>query len=149
MQDPSAFALVGDFSGAATTGADLDSYNAANKLWTLAQAGVRHIEVEQPIFRLSRFASRTYNIPFSYAHVGKLLTTATMIDDSTAPSDFGFPINEIVAGFSDPIRADGLAVAYAWKKKKPRLNGSGGNKRRVDQEYVYGLWSTDLYGQPI
>jgi hypothetical protein len=147
IQDPSLWVQQGNFT---EFEGDTDSLDAAAELWTMWQAGVRHIEIDQPVFRLSRFASRSYNIPFSYANVNKLLSTDAMKADSLAPNDFLVPIDSIVDEFgAAPRRADGLAVEYAWKKKNPRLNGSGWNKRRVDQEYVYGLWVLKLYGGSV
>jgi hypothetical protein len=151
IQDPTAYVAEGkQFSSTVAGGTTSDpSWVAVTKLWTLVQAGLKHIEVNQPVFRLSRFVSRGYTTAFNASRLGLLLTTQTMKADSFAPADFLVPIDSMVAQFRDPIRADGLDLVYAWKKSSPNLNGSGRNKRRIDQEYEFGLWAKDLYGDPV
>lgn len=149
MQDPSAYANGTGFSFDGDVAENDPSWVAATTLWALIQAGMRHIEIEQPVFRLSRFVSRLYTTQINPERIGKLLTTESMKEDSGAPNDFLIKIDDLVSQYTDPTRADGIAVQYAWKKKSPRLSGSGWNKRRVDQEYVFGLWPTAAYGIPI
>jgi hypothetical protein len=112
-----------------------------DKLVKLAIAGVHSIVVSVPTLRHTQTVSANWTTKAAMTNVHKLFTTAALMTSEGVPSDVLFDMPQEVS-----VRAD---QTFAWMKKYPTVRISSKNKRQIEQEWVYGLWSTLLYGDPI
>lgn len=106
-------------------------------LYQLMLGGVRSFRINIPTLRVSKLVSGSYPVRASMTNVGRIITTNTLSIQEAIPSTILFELpnySTAKAGFY-----------YAWYKKHPNVQQSGGNKWNVSQEWEYGLWPTFLY----
>jgi len=120
-----------DTTPARTPGSDYD------RLFDQIQAGLRSVEIVAPVLRHTQTVSANWTVKAALTNVGRLLSTATLESSEGVPVDVLF---ELPSGTT--TRPD---MAYAWKKEFPTVRVSANNKRQIEQEFKYGLWSTLLY----
>ncbi len=136
------------------SGVDATSIANAIYLYELFQAGVRSIEVKQPILRVTRVTNPLYDAPFDTTRVDRVLSTATMITDSGVPSNFAVPLLDlatriaarttVVGGFA--VRADDLSLQFGWLKDAITSETVGRTKNQYTVEYKFGLYDWETYG---
>lgn len=121
----------------------------SDALYSLVRAGVTHWEIFQPVLKRTWRIPQAQSLAASYTNAGKLLSTATLISSEGVPADFVLPLNTVMSQFTNPVRTDGVAVAYAWKKSIPTASIAAYVTREVHLEWEFGLWPTALYGSVI
>lgn len=119
----------------------------ATKVYALMKADVTHAEVVQPIMRHTYIVPSGTNTSYVFTNSQKVLTTSQLISTEGVPSDFLLPLSQLPTVFANPTRSDGLTTSlqYGWLKRMPTLSVAAYRRREVYLEWVFGLWSTDLY----
>ncbi len=132
-----------------------DSIAAGNYLWALFQAGVKTVEVKQPILKLTRTTSPLYDATWAVNRTDTLFLTASMESDSGVPGTFAVPLvslaNQLMArsgGLVAQARNDGLNLQFGWLKNLTGSTKHGHQRIQYSIEYSFGLWDAELYGVP-
>ena len=121
-------------------------------------AGIKSIEVKQPVLRVTRITNPLYDAPFDLDYVDRILTTSTMIYDSGVPSNFAIGLVSLataisrrtalnVNGFAS--RPDYLGLKFGWLKDAPTSETVGTTKNQYTLEYKFGLYDVETYGNPV
>lgn len=141
------------------SGANANSIAACIYFYELYQAGVRSVEVKQPILRVTRVTNPNYDAPFDVSNADHLLTTAQMIADSGVPSNFAVPLLALAQVFMDragctadstiPPRTDDLQLGFGWVKDVITAETVGTTKNQYVIEYKFGLYDTVQYGAAL
>jgi hypothetical protein len=86
-------------------------------------------------------------VPASLTNVKRIITSANLVALEGIPNDvlFTIPFETFIPG---PSKGDQYR-AYGWLKKVPTIRAGARRKSSIEQEWVYGLYSTLLYGPPI
>lgn len=115
----------------------IDLPNEAMVIALLADKGVKHFRVDQPVLQFLRTASGAYEFTVSYSNVGKILTTTQVKAENG--------INGLlkVALPDDTSNRDGFA--YGWLKNYPEYQPGSNGRYVFSQDYEYGLWPTAMY----
>lgn len=129
----------------------------ADYLFQMFMAGVKSVEVKQPILRITRITNPLYDAPFDTSLVDKVLTTATMINDSGVSSNFAVPLlayaNQVASrttvsgGYA--LRSDDLLLYFGWLKDGITCETLGTKRNQYVVEYKFGLWDFATYGAAI
>lgn len=129
------------------------SLSSAAYLWELFSSGVTHIEVKQPVLRVTRVTNPLYDVPFDLDYIDKVLSTSTMIADSGVPSNFVFGLAALASACSYrtptsggiAVRSDGLLLKFGWLKDAPSSETVGTTKNQYTLEYKFGLYDTTMF----
>ena len=123
------------------------SLTVANYIASLWRAGVKSIEVKQPVLRVTRVTNPLYDAPFSTTLVDKVLTTSRMIYDSGVPSNFAVPLIALANRLTTTVtRTDGLILNYGWLKDSFTSETVGTTRNQYTVEYKFGAWDQVLHG---
>jgi hypothetical protein len=114
-----------------------EDYATFYEAYNLALSGTTSIIVEQAVLRHTRTVSARFERSAAMTNVGKIVTKAQMSGNEGAPA-------EIVIEESNP---EGLPypTVFGYRKAKPSITRTAGNKWHIVNEYVSGIWSTLLY----
>ncbi len=152
------------FSGAGTPGilpgggmwTTADSIAAGTYLFKLNNAGVKTIEVKQPILKLTRTTSQLYTLAWAVGNSDSIMTTATMLADSGLPATFSIPMADLETrliarsgGLLQQARTDGIILNFGWQKDFVGSTKHGKQRIQFNLEYKFGLWDFGTYGAPI
>jgi hypothetical protein len=130
----------------ATFHGSTDQKAAAFEMYLAMNEGTRGVIEFAPTLRVTKTVSSTYSVRQSVAHVKRVLTSATMIDDCSLPNTFLIALDG--SPFTDtPL--DTLRKAYGWLKYPPNITVASNGHNQITQEYKFGLWSKLLYDDPI
>jgi hypothetical protein len=113
----------------------------ANTLFELIKGGLRNFRVNIPTLRVSKLVSGGYPVKASLTNVGRIITTNTLTIQENIPGTLLFNLPSYTSSKSGYV--------YAWYKKFPNVQQSGGNRWNVSQEWEYGLWTTFMYGSAL
>ena len=113
---------------------------AGGKAYLLKVAKVSSIRIFAPVLRRTKTVRRDYSIQDSLTNVGKVILQENMRSTEGVP---GILLFNLASG-SNPTRDDGLEMKYGWLKKYPTISQTVGGWS-IQQEWEFGLWSTDLY----
>lgn len=137
------------------SGANVNSIAACIYFYELFQAGVRSVEVKQPVLRVTRVTNPNYDAPFNVANADDILSTAEMLGDSGVPSNFAIPLLDLANKFIDraggdpPPRSDDLQLGFGWLKDVITAETVGTTKNQYVIEYKFGLYDTVQYGAAL
>ncbi len=120
-----------DTTPARTPASDYD------KLFKQVQRGLKSAQVRTPTLRHTQTVSNTYAIQVSFANVGRLLSTASLISLEGVPTDLLFNLPTGTTTIED--------AAYSWLKGDPTVRIAAGRRIQIEQEWEYDLWSTIVY----
>lgn len=133
-------------SGYTTT----DLAGNALKIFKLLRAGVDTVEVEQPVLTLTWIVPDDVNLAYSYANIGRVYTTASLISAEAIPSYISTSMTAWTSSFSNPtFGSNRVSLVFGWKKRAPTQRLAGENKREITQTWEYGFWATDIYGATV
>lgn len=128
-------------------------------LFDMFMAGVRSVEVHQPVVRVTRQTNPLYDAPFGLLWVDRILDTSTMIADSGLPANFAIGAAELATACSQrtqlnastnyAIRPDYLGLKFGWLKDAPTSETVGTTKNQYVLEYKFGLYDVETYGDVI
>lgn len=107
---------------------------------TMLVSGIRSVSIIQPTIRHTQTVSNVFVIAAARANVGKILSTALMLQSVPAAIAAAVP--------SDPATAF-LGAAFGWLVGPLDVDSSAFNKSKLVQDFVFGAYYTDLYGVPI
>lgn len=114
-----------------------DVSQGARDLYSLALRGVQHRIVYQPHLIKQSVGNNLQIWVVSFSNIGKLFSTADVVDDAAITSILRFGLPQDVSDFDD--------YEYGWLKHGPNVEPGPENVEILSQEYEYGLWSTKLY----
>ena len=131
-------------------------YNAAVYLWGLHQAGVKTVEIKQPILKLTRTTSQLYTLAWAVNNSDAVMTTATMIADCGLPGTFAISMADLEArliarsgGTIQQARQDGIILNFGWLKDFVGSTKHGQQRIQFNVTYAFGLYDFGCYGAPI
>lgn len=113
-------------------------------IYKLMQSGLRNIRVNLPTLKVSKLVSGSYPVQAALTNVGRIISPATLQVQEAIP----YTLFQLPA-FTPSTAKAALGFTYAWYKKFPSVQQSGGNKWNVSQEWEYGLWPTLIYGAAL
>ena len=148
------FAMVSDsdvskirrFMGEGTdyTDPEVDALSSeARTLFRLMLSGIEYLPMTQPVLIVEQIAND--NFDFSpqeaelYAQVGSIFSTPLL------ESLLGVNLKFALPDEHDPPND----FAFGWLKNYPEYSDTSNSKAILLQDWEYGLWSTDLYGDLI
>lgn len=141
-------ALNGIFpDGGETLGStDFTDGNQANALilYKLMLAGVRSAVARVPMLRHTQTVSNNWSVPASLTNVGRIISTAMLLSLESVPTSLLINLPNRV-----PTAFQTINVKYGWLKNDPTVQQVAFRKFQIVQEWEYGLWPTDVYGQPL
>ncbi len=152
------------FSGGGTPGilpaggvwTTADSIAAGTYLFKLYNAGVKTVEIKQPILKLTRTTSPLYTLAWAVDNCDAIMTTATMLADSGLPGTFSIPLADLETrliarsgGFLQQSRTDGITLNFGWQKDFVGSTKHGKQRIQFNLIYTFGLWDFGTYGAPI
>lgn len=117
----------------------------AETLYKLMQSGLRNIRVNIPTLKVSKLVSGSYPVKAALTNVGRIISPTTLSIQESIPGTILFNL----PAFTPSTAKANLGFTYAWYKKFPSVQQSGGNKWNVSQEWEYGLWPTLIYGAAL
>jgi hypothetical protein len=145
MNDADKYQLENLIANPPATPADVPAWNTTlgADLYTMYRAGVRSVLQNAPALRHTQTVSNQYTVAASLTNVGKILSTSTLVTAESLPSGvlFNMPI--------DVSTRSASSLVYAWFKHHPTVRAAARQKMQIEQEWVYGLWSTILYGAAL
>ena len=120
-----------------------EAFEAAESqhLYTLALKGVRSRFVYQPFLVKTVAAGRREQFNLSFANAGAIIGIGSIVGDAGVEGLLKWNLP------SDVSTRDGFE--YGWLKGVPGVEPGPNGQQILTQEYEYGLWSTQLYGNPI
>ena len=107
-------------------------------LWKLMSHGVKSTQIHAPTLRVSSLYRPDYGGQQPVTNCGNVITDLTA---EGVPSALLF--NLPPSGTTRTI--DSITLKYGWYKKFPTVNQVAAGRWQMQQEYAYGLYSTDLY----
>jgi hypothetical protein len=130
-------------AGSVPTEDDIPSGDARTLYNLLSQRGGNaHFQVSQFVFRYTRVASSRATGLVNYSNVGKILTTAQMLEETHPPYSILSEVNNAVTA-NEPTIAPGHV--YGWLKQSPTVTTQAGNKLQIVGEYWLEVYSTYMY----
>jgi len=116
-------------------------------VYALELHGVRSSYKFVPTIRHTQTVSSNWTVKASLANVGRIITTPTFTTLEALPAWvlFNIPSDAWTGNATDL----GFNLAYGWLKMYPTIRGAAFQKIALEQTWVYGLWSTFLYGNPL
>ena len=147
------------FTGGGTLNAPwtiADSIAAGIYLYGLFQAGVKTVEIKQPILKLTRTTSQLYTLAWAVNNSDAVMTTATMIADCGLPGTFAISMADLEArliarsgGTIQQARQDGIILNFGWLKDFVGSTKHGQQRIQFNVTYAFGLYDFGCYGAPI
>lgn len=124
---------------------DFTDGNPANamKLYALMKSNVTDYPIIAPILRHTQTVSFVYPITLSQLNVGKIISTSTMF--ALEPTLPGWAANGLPT-IAPPTFTDGKRFAFGWFKDSPTIQQIAFRKQTITQEFQYGLWALEMYG---
>ncbi len=122
---------------------------AAGTIFDLEQIGVRARIQFAPILKNTKSVSTAYAVKASLTNVGKIISPTSIGTLESIPNTVLFNLPNDVWSGTGVIPAPTPTMAYGWLKFHPTIQVAAYQKTQIVQEWVYGLWSTFLYGAPI
>lgn len=114
---------------------------AAVDVYNLMLDGVRARIQFAPSLKHTQTVSQNWTVKASLTNVGRIISTASITTLEAIPSAILFNLP------SDTTTKSG--VSYGWFKMHPTVRVAANQKISIEQEWIYGLWSTTLYGSVI
>jgi hypothetical protein len=108
-------------------------------LWDLVSAGVKEQLLFQPVVIVTDTASLGYAWNIGFTNYGRIFSTNSMLADA-----------DIGAGWQSNLPNETSTTTgfeYGWLKSPPEIVNAGSNRSQLVQEYIYGKWSTAMYGE--
>jgi hypothetical protein len=142
----SPFTVLDDFAHTKPGGVAIPG-NAQNALtiYQLMQAGMKSYLMEAPMLRRTIITSNQYALGYSLFNVRKLLSTAYIANHEGLPNTLLFNVTNYVGA---DVSTDSK-LAYGWFKMFPTIQQIALLKWQIVQEWAYGWWAKDVYGQPL
>lgn len=110
----------------------------ALEIYLLMLKGVRSVRVNQVTLRLSRSVSSSFAVWNAILNNNYVYTSATLRSVESVPVNIFLPTSS----------SDG-EFAYGWLKKFPGIQTTGFNKIQLTQEWEFGKWPLQVYGNPL
>ena len=120
---------------------------AGLQVLALIKCGVKNDIHFTPVLKVSYTCSNTYAIQRNTANNGLLLTTETLVNQEDVPITLSPLLPN--SGVCTYVSSDHPPVSFAWLQYPPTVTSSAWNRLQVSQEYHFGLWSTELYGNLV
>jgi len=120
---------------------------AARQLWDLMMHGYTTTITYQPTLRRTVTPYINYPLTGFVSNVGKIYRTNTLISVENIPANFAY----VLPTDEDPAAAtvDGLNLKWGWLKQSTSVLQISNQKLQVSQDWVYGLYSYIIYGDPL
>lgn len=100
-----------------------------------------------PTLRSSKVVSANYQVKAALTNVGRLITTPTLKTQEAIPDGILFNLPEDT--YEGGLYFHTSDFAYSWLKNYPVVQVAGRGNFTIQQEWVYGLWSTAIYGAAL
>lgn len=122
----------------------------ALKLYLLIKAGVRAVEVSQPIIRFTTIVSSAYANRASMTNCGRILQKSTLQSEGV-PATILWNLDDLsdTAGVTKTITGSNNYWDYGWLKLYPNVAQQTFNTWQIVFEYRFGLWSRTLYNTRV
>jgi len=119
-------------------------------VFKLLRSGVDTVEIEQPVLNLTWIVPNNVNLSYSYANIGRIYTTSSLISAESIPSYISTSMVAWTSSFTNPSYGSGrVSLVFGWKKRAPTQRLAGTNRREISQTWEFGLWSTSIYGSTV
>lgn len=122
-------------------------YQTAKIFFFLLRAGTVQYPIRAPIIRHSLVTSSLYAVQASTNNVGKVISSSSMYTIEGVPNTllFGVPTQPAPQEF---IQTAG-DLQYGWRKPDPAVSRLNRLKWRIQQNYIFGLFPIQLFGNPL
>lgn len=122
-------------------------YASAKTFYFLLHAGVEDFPIRAPIIRHSLVTSSLYAVQAATNNVGRVISTPSMYNIEGVPLNvlFNVPTQPNAQQF---IQTQG-DLQYGWRKPDPSVSRLNRLKWRIQQNYLFGLWPIQLFGNPL
>lgn len=110
--------------------------SSADKLYKLMLNGLKSVRVFVTTLRKTQQVTASYQVPASFANVGRIYTTTSLIDSEPLMRA------DIAANLANVV-SNRTGLGYGWFKMAPTIRSAAKQKTQIIQEWEYGLWADD------
>lgn len=122
---------------------NLATGSAGETVWNMHLMGFKSIPIVQAILRLSMEVNSNYVLTDFTANVNRYYTKTSLATAIGIPTNF----KDAMPQDTDPASGTthGITCYYGWLKQPPTIDQDGSNIK-MQQEWEYGLWPSNIYG---
>lgn len=115
--------------------------------WNLLYSGVTTVDINYPVLRRTITPPRAYSLLSLSYYVNRVFSWSTLVATEGVPNNFA----QILPAYYYPdmtynVTINGMNFAYGYKKSPLTVQQISATNNQVQQEWTFGLYSTDLYG---
>lgn len=122
-------------------------YQTAKQFYSLMKNGFENYPVTAPTIRHSVVTSNVYTVKASYINALRIISPPSMYSIEGVPTNIFYTVPTTPAAVQFIIAPGDLQ--YGYRKTYPNITRLNRWKWRIQQNYIYGLWPVEIFGNML